>query len=420
MAYSNGKISAPVSIYDIQRVLGVSLTDLGSLCTSDKINMWSKFKPVRSDIGSLIDTTTYLSGTTWNESLSSQWWRDTLDLFTHNCKYGIYAQTGTSLAAIFGHYTNNRVWQYIMPSGGIRPYRQLDFLQYNHKAPHPLGSISAPSSLILTSAADGGWSINVAMMKNQDDSEPITQRDWVTPEDILTTLWGACYFGFALIDSNGVVKIWVTGNRYYGMGTNGGRLAADSTYTIMPFYTNTELPQDESSGNLNPGPASIPGGTVFAMIPNVQCPQLVIPNGSVTHDDARFSVRAVLQNGRVQVTAVVDARPMTVTGGTVTFNGGTYNQIIIYVCKAGTIVGTGRPASTDILAQETFYTQASPLRVNSGNYATIGGSSRSYGISADKCRIYVYASANGSALDNTLVARASGDAMVSEGTIIPT
>lgn len=442
MAYSNGIITAPVSIYDVQRALGLSETDLGRLIANGNINMWALFKPVRSstdvsgaytDINTVtndeIDMTTKL----WKRNASYQWWRDTLgELVSATCKYGIFPRLASSLGDLFSQqYSLNRAWFYVKPAGNSSsprsPYRLTDFLEYNHNAEKPLGSFSAPSSLILTDASQGGWTINVAMMKSQDDDKPIydandptNQRDYVTPEDILKVLWGgSCYFGFALIDSSGVAKIWVTGNRYYGMGTNGGRLSSDSTYSVMPFYTNTPLPQDESSGNLNPGPSSIPGGTMFATIPNVQLPQLVIPNGSVTTEDARFSVRAVLQNGRVQVTAVVDARSITVTGGTVTFNGGTYNQIIIYVCKAGTIVGAGRPDSSDILAQESFYTQSNPLTVLSGNQATVGGSSHSYTISAEKCRVYVYASPTGSAQDNTLVARAMCDAMISEGTIVP-
>ena len=158
---------------------------------------------------------------------------------------------------------------------------------------------------------------------------------------------------------------------------------------------------------------------MFATVPNIQCPQLVIPNGSVTEDDARFSVKAKLQNGLVTVTALVDARSMSVTGGTVNFHGGTYQEIIIYVCKAGTTVGVGRPNSQDILAQESFYSQANPLNVSGGSYAYVGGvTSHTYRISADRCRVFVYAG-NGTA-GSSLTARASGDAMISEGTIVPT
>ena len=46
MGYSNGKITAPVSVYDVQRALGVSENDIKTLCLSNRVNMWSKIKPV--------------------------------------------------------------------------------------------------------------------------------------------------------------------------------------------------------------------------------------------------------------------------------------------------------------------------------------------------------------------------------------
>ena len=46
MSYSDGKISGAVSVYDVQRALGVSSDDTATLCTSNKINKWAKYKPV--------------------------------------------------------------------------------------------------------------------------------------------------------------------------------------------------------------------------------------------------------------------------------------------------------------------------------------------------------------------------------------
>lgn len=48
MAYdpTSRSISAPVSIYDVQRALGISKKDLGELCQAQSINQWSKMKPV--------------------------------------------------------------------------------------------------------------------------------------------------------------------------------------------------------------------------------------------------------------------------------------------------------------------------------------------------------------------------------------
>lgn len=42
----NGIISAPVSIDDVKQALGESSNDLATLCKSENINMWSKYKPI--------------------------------------------------------------------------------------------------------------------------------------------------------------------------------------------------------------------------------------------------------------------------------------------------------------------------------------------------------------------------------------
>ena len=46
MAYNNGKITAPVSIVDVKTALGISSTDLRTLCMSAQINVWSKYRPL--------------------------------------------------------------------------------------------------------------------------------------------------------------------------------------------------------------------------------------------------------------------------------------------------------------------------------------------------------------------------------------
>ena len=39
--------STEISIQDVQQILGVSSGDLAVLCRSDKINSWSRYKPIR-------------------------------------------------------------------------------------------------------------------------------------------------------------------------------------------------------------------------------------------------------------------------------------------------------------------------------------------------------------------------------------
>ena len=58
MAYSNNRITAPVSIYDIQQALGSGTTDLGTLIVNGNINKWARYKPVRTST-KLVSTITY-------------------------------------------------------------------------------------------------------------------------------------------------------------------------------------------------------------------------------------------------------------------------------------------------------------------------------------------------------------------------
>lgn len=52
MGYNNGEITAPVSVYDVQRTLGVSDNDVKSLCMKTQlINKWSRIKPVEPSPG---------------------------------------------------------------------------------------------------------------------------------------------------------------------------------------------------------------------------------------------------------------------------------------------------------------------------------------------------------------------------------
>lgn len=51
MAYSNGSIYAPVSINDVQRALGMSSGDVATLCKSDRVNPWARYKPIPCLLG---------------------------------------------------------------------------------------------------------------------------------------------------------------------------------------------------------------------------------------------------------------------------------------------------------------------------------------------------------------------------------
>lgn len=88
-----------------------SSRDVGVLCTSPNINMWSKWKPINANCTTLTDQI----------------------LISHN--YGITAPSVSSTidAAL------TKVWSYDRPKGGATsPYRLGDFRGYDHTAPPPV------------------------------------------------------------------------------------------------------------------------------------------------------------------------------------------------------------------------------------------------------------------------------------------
>lgn len=132
MAYdsSTGKITAPVSISDVQKCFGLSSGDLGTLIKNAKINMWAKYKPVRL---SKSDTVTGQ----WDFSKNK--WLDSADWFQSNDGYcglnptsyvrlGSPYTEGTFLCAL---YHDQLPITYNRPGGDIGgQYRLQDFAGY--------------------------------------------------------------------------------------------------------------------------------------------------------------------------------------------------------------------------------------------------------------------------------------------------
>ena len=98
---------------------------IGMLCTSPKINMWSKIKPVRNSS---------------RQKLSEADFKGTASDNANNIYYGI--KINASLSANLTNAladVHNATFEYQRPTGGdTSPFRLLDFDGYNHKAnPNP-------------------------------------------------------------------------------------------------------------------------------------------------------------------------------------------------------------------------------------------------------------------------------------------
>ena len=151
MANSNGVISAPVSIYDVQRVLGDSSTDLGTLCRSSKINKWAKYKPVSIDSPSVQILTDRINiQNPFSNEMESvpAWYGDIQKEYrkVSGCEVKLTKLCGLSIPEVFinndiaacalidGIKSNGLNW----PSAELKGYARLtDFREYEHNANSP-------------------------------------------------------------------------------------------------------------------------------------------------------------------------------------------------------------------------------------------------------------------------------------------
>lgn len=141
MAYSNGKITAPISINDIKNALGDGSNDLGTLCKSSKINMWARFKPV-------IYPRNF----------------DITDADRASANYGITIPS--TIDTVAGVFADN-LWAYAKPTGGASsPYRIGDFAGYYNAAVPPIGIVFSTSTLKVSGSSKDGYDFSAVFEFN--------------------------------------------------------------------------------------------------------------------------------------------------------------------------------------------------------------------------------------------------------------
>lgn len=126
---TNGKITAPVNlIADVSPVLGASSTNLSALCTSDKINKWSKYKPVRhSSTAKLTEP----------------------ERVFVNHGFDVQDAHSMDIVALVNKASTNDDWVYLKPRGSSynERYRLGDFDKYNSNAGTMFSYASIPKSI---------------------------------------------------------------------------------------------------------------------------------------------------------------------------------------------------------------------------------------------------------------------------------
>lgn len=119
MAHDNGIITAPVSIEDVKAVLDENTNDLAALCTSKKINKWSRRKPVDSYVLFCAKESDF-------------------EAANYGLKVPVLGGTFEKCIEKIIDHDPSTLWEYLQPKGGRNsPYRLTDFEHYNHNASPP-------------------------------------------------------------------------------------------------------------------------------------------------------------------------------------------------------------------------------------------------------------------------------------------
>lgn len=208
MSYNSetGIISAPVSIDDVKQALGESSNDLATLCKSEKINIWSKYKPI-SCKGEFKE---YPIREDSDEIVTSSYSKYTcvvrcgmnipMDTY-YNLRYN-YGGEGFAIKAcnnfykdnVYGNngYTSPSVSGKHFPKGGVNsPYRLSDFRNYNSKASGNTFLTSIPQAHTVEVFYYSILKFNCVLYMNThvDNNTNLTMDDLITDLSLGWSFW---------------------------------------------------------------------------------------------------------------------------------------------------------------------------------------------------------------------------------------
>lgn len=215
MSYNSdsGIISAPVSIDDVKRALGESSNDLATLCKSENINIWSKYKPIsckgefkeypiREDSDEIVtssyskytcvvrcgmnipmDTYKNLRNNYGGEGFAI---KGCYNLYIDN----VYGNNGIDKDASTGSHAVNASGKHF-PKGGVNsPYRLSDFRNYNSKAKNNMFRTSIPELRTVEIYYSSTPKVNCMLYMNTNVGNTSLAMDDIIPDLYLAwSLW---------------------------------------------------------------------------------------------------------------------------------------------------------------------------------------------------------------------------------------
>lgn len=235
MSYNSetGIISAPVSIDDVKQALGESSNDLATLCKSENINIWSKYKPI-SCKGEFKE---YPIREDSEEIVTSSYSKYTcvvrcgmnIPMDTYKNLRNNYGGEGFAINGCYNFYIDNvfgrvggihgdtttMVSGKHFPKGGANsPYRLSDFRNYNSKATSDTFLTSIPQYQTVEVYYSSTPKLNCVLYKNANMSynTNVTLEDIITDLSLAWSFWIQIRYDSPYNDTDKIYKNYYVGN----------------------------------------------------------------------------------------------------------------------------------------------------------------------------------------------------------------
>lgn len=263
MSYNSSTqvITSPVSIYDIQRAIGSTSPDLGTLCSDENINRWAKYKPL-----SIATLATIGSNQRENANYGivdiPTWTRlDYAVIFLFSDARGSLANTYWPDCDRAKGSLSLEYWTYEKPSGGASsPYRITDYDGYYHLAEAPIGPMQQTSILI---SPVGTLRVKFKQGAVSNDTLKLSDLTWPGSSGFPI---GDMYFGvlmkktsggatYAVTQKNGSTDIKMSDTDVYGFWAEFSEdivsASFEGTWTIIPIISSIAIAETTSISQQN-------------------------------------------------------------------------------------------------------------------------------------------------------------------------
>lgn len=295
MSYNSdsGIISAPVSIDDVKQALGESSNDLATLCKSENINIWSKYKPIsckgefkeypiREDSDEIVTSSysKYTCVVRCGMNIPMDTYKNLRNNyggegFAINGCYNLYADNIYGKNGGISADTTTMVSGKHFPKGGANsPYRLSDFRNYNSKAKDNrcLTSLPQYNTVEVYYSSTLKFNCVLYMNTNVDNNTNLTMDDIITDLSLAWSFWIQIRYDSPYNTTDKIYKNYYVGNCkkptdyiYAGREITFDIGSGDKVITIVPFlaYTRNATLYDDTKIIF----ISLPGAISFKYYP---------------------------------------------------------------------------------------------------------------------------------------------------------